>query len=1369
MANNVLDALDQDKASQSQTSSPNVLDALNQEHGYSVKPSRPITPEEKPSLIKNIAEDVSMGFIKSGYQSLKMLEPFIEKPGIGLLAVDPQIPPFSKELHEGYQKDVLIPAEQMLKAHDEERLKRKGGMAKDTAESVAEALGYMGGEIPKQVLLGSVAKISLMGKVVSRFVLGSGIEKGIEKLEEGKDPMIPSASSMIFNYMFSTVGGEGKIGETLMQAVKRNVMAIPKMTGVGVAEYISDTLMNGQRPTVDGVKEAGSSGMALAILLSIFPALKDAKEIKNEAKYKKVMDSFQKVLDVHDVERPVLVKLEGSQATIQDAKDAVNDLVASGPEDIGENAAIIVDLVLNHNLETDPRTGEAVDMGKKGEPSPPKSKLQQMLADYNASKPVSKDFDWDSHLLEMREASREQKLYNFLKSLKVKPEDCHRVLEYAENELLHKDTDITLTPEQKKIWETLVLPEMTRRAALIQELRKNGIPVDPDIIPRFLLGKNTVFDRITMGFRKITGNLLRQSTGGMKKREMKIGKGSDGERVVLHIADGKVTAWRNNVPEDLGPYSLAKNIDLLKRDLKPYQAREKSMQQQKRTLESIRLRSPISKARLSNLRQKATDILDFLQRPREKGDPLAEKVAKTFHDNIDAINRKIEQLETKQKTLSDFEGESEKIDKVLNKVADELAYLYENEINLQFADIFEAADKFVRGQEAEGVKAETEDMKALRRLKLVQKEIRTMEKVKDPEDVVLRERRIKTLDSKLDEAQDEINSIINRYEIEDYNDKAFTDKNGKKWTIGDAKISEIEKNTNLHYFKNPLLSVLYNNLEMEKVIEAREFVEKWKNNPEFAKFGMKEGTGNPPLGWKTTSLVQFKGYHFEPRVADALNYFDSKMRGGDMGGLEYFGALNKLFRDSIFVFPFWHIPNLSWHAFHERGGTAWVTPSGWGSLIKTTMKAWDEVTNMTPSYFEHMEAGANFLWRRSTGQNVHDLFAEKVMQEMESNMSLLKKLSGAVGESPLNLLATMTKFSRHVTWFSHDFLYIRALIEREMQGMSKEAAIAKVRKHIPDYVIPSRILDQGWITEVMKNPNISMFGSYHYGMLKAWQDTFKLSAQGIMGDKGALKEAADKWLAFGISSLVVYPAIDKFLQWIYNDPDAHARRAGGATLVDNLIKKVKGQESWSQLAQSIVTPAIGSKWITEEAFNRNLWTGEQMRQPDQELSDLTKNFLKNFAPIQYGQQLVEGKRTFIQEASQMLGVSFTDPNVAKLYIREKAKGPKEKELGKLALTDPEKAKKEMAEFNEHQKNILDEVIKEREKKTGKKIPAADRKATLQKLQISNLRGYKDVAHPMTTEQILKKKKADKKIKARKNTSRTPEQESMIDKIMGFFQ
>lgn len=118
-----------------------------------------------------------------------------------------------------------------------------------------------------------------------------------------------------------------------------------------------------------------------------------------------------------------------------------------------------------------------------------------------------------------------------------------------------EDPDLPLTAKQDEILDNTVLPVMQANNELADELKAGRVPID-NYVHRVVKGKNGWFDRIVAGSKGTgKGNLLSKSAPQTKGRTMMALENTAGDRKVVSIKGGQVTAWKDGQPENLGGIS----------------------------------------------------------------------------------------------------------------------------------------------------------------------------------------------------------------------------------------------------------------------------------------------------------------------------------------------------------------------------------------------------------------------------------------------------------------------------------------------------------------------------------------------------------------------------------------------------------------------------------------------------------------------------------------------------------------------------------------------------------------------------------------------------------------------------------------------
>lgn len=505
-------------------------------------------------------------------------------------------------------------------------------------------------------------------------------------------------------------------------------------------------------------------------------------------------------------------------------------------------------------------------------------------------------------------------------------------------------------------------------------------------------------------------------------------------------------------------------------------------------------------------------------------------------------------------------------------------------------------------------------------------------------------RRLDNIDAKLKETQSQIDSIKDEYASKDLYGKLWQEKQatvngknvpGKVWKFVNATTKEIEAHTPVRYYHNAAASAVTNYLEVSRAYRAQQFLEGLKESPEFARVAIKpKNPGEIPEGYQPTKLMNFAGYYFEPHTAEVLDWY-AKRIGGETPGV--WDKIGNFLRTAIFFNPLIHTKNIANHWTVEKGVSGIVNPAGWARSGRAGVKAINAVMHQNQDYLDALDAGAPLVSHRYEINHFADSLLAKMADEMKANPTVAQKVGEALGYArPDRLIKAIYDMSGKITWWTQDIAYLQATYEKVDKGMPFKAALDETSKHIPDYRVPTRIFNSKNLGKLMTNPKLTMFGSYHYGMLKAYGEAIK-SATGHNfeevgnDEKGRpvneaghthIQEIASGWdklAALGLITFVVYPQLDKLLQKVTGKSTARLARSGASTLADKIYQVAKGRATPTDLAMSVVTPAAHTQAAIELATNHDLRTGRQiinLHQPGGDIAkDVGSNLVRRLNPV----------------------------------------------------------------------------------------------------------------------------------------------------------
>jgi hypothetical protein len=569
----------------------------------------------------------------------------------------------------------------------------------------------------------------------------------------------------------------------------------------------------------------------------------------------------------------------------------------------------------------------------------------------------------------------------------------------------------------------------------------------------------------------------------------------------------------------------------------------------------------------------------------------------------------------------------------------------------------------IRGLEVQGVKSKgavlDRELAPLRdELAKLETERRTLTATKGREAVSAR--RLENIDIRAAEIREALQDAYRTNEgkllsEDDLRGKVFVDKNGKEWRIGQATTREIEANTNVRYYKNALASSLMNYLSLRRAERSYDFLEAYKNSPDFRQAAAKVSGGRVPAGWRTTDLPQFHGYAFDPHTAEVLDWYSKRLQAEGPG---IYQKIGNFLRTSIFFNPLIHTPNIGVHWIAEKGLTG-VGPQNWGRILRTGSRAIDAVIHQNADFLDALDHGAPLQSARFGNADATRLLVERMGRELEANPTAAGRVAKALGYvGPGKLIRAVYDFSGKVTWISNDIAMLQAAYEHmDRTGASFKEAISDVSKHIPDYRLPTRIFNSPTLAKLMSNPNLTMFGAYHYGALRSYGEMLK----GMISENvppGEQLKSLDRLAMLGLFTFVAYPALDQLAKGLTGDKTAQFRRAGASTFIYNLVQLAKGDKSPAEVLQSVATPAVHTKAAIELAANRDAFSGRHIVDWNADRKTIAKQLMRfagqNIAPVNVGSQVAEGKRTLGQQVAGLFGIRTKVPTPAEALARKYA-------------------------------------------------------------------------------------------------------------------
>jgi hypothetical protein len=507
-------------------------------------------------------------------------------------------------------------------------------------------------------------------------------------------------------------------------------------------------------------------------------------------------------------------------------------------------------------------------------------------------------------------------------------------------------------------------------------------------------------------------------------------------------------------------------------------------------------------------------------------------------------------------------------------------------------------------------------------------------------------------------------------------DKVTLDS-GKETTMVTGNVRDIETHSPYRYSHDPFLSQALARMGLRKMVREAEAVENLKKSELFKTVGHGPDQDLKTLspGWVVPKSIdkipQLRGWHFDPKTAAIIEDF-AKVWDNNM----YMNLSNALIKNMM-LDPLPHMFNEVMHLWNARGFTGWVDPRQLNRFANTARRAWNDVGNQSQFYRDIMREGGSILGADPRNKE----FFDKMMQQqtrqvfgdpvMERNLSgLAKKLGTSVGD----LYNGISKASQKAMWFTRDVMYVqyvREIMARHEKDtgsrMELKDAIEEAERHMPNYRMPSEVLGSRVLSAGLKDPRLSEFSRYHYGMVKSLVNTVKdIDPRNLKTPEGRknFRDGVDTMLAIGVAQGVLYPLMDYMAEAMFGE-GAEQRRAGPYHLIQAGMDVAEGKKDLSALIYPVFTfnPVLLS--LGQFLVNKNMFTGKSVYHPNDSIEDILSDIGA------YGVKQVP-------QAAPILSATSEEGGDTQLLARQldiKAKTPAQRAKEKRAKELEAKAKK----------------------------------------------------------------------------------------------
>ena len=504
----------------------------------------------------------------------------------------------------------------------------------------------------------------------------------------------------------------------------------------------------------------------------------------------------------------------------------------------------------------------------------------------------------------------------------------------------------------------------------------------------------------------------------------------------------------------------------------------------------------------------------------------------------------------------------------------------------------------------------------------------------------------------------------------------FTTKDGKEVTVIDGRVPDIERHSPYRYLHDAEASARIANMGLRKMVREAEAIENLKKSELFKQVGHSpdQPLKDLPKGWKQPENIdripQLRGWAFDPKtrviIEDFARVWDNSM---------YMKLSNAIVKNMM-LNPIPHIFNEVMHLWNARGFTGWVDPRRLGTFADTARVAWRDVGNQTQFYRDIMREGGSILGADPRNKGYFDTIQKEASKQMFGTPEMEKNMAGLakkLGVPVANLYNGISEASQKAMWFTRDWMYVqlvREIMARQEKSGNKitlKEAIDQAERHMPNYRLPSEVAGSRTVSAVLRDPRISMFSRYHYGMVKSLVNTLKdIDPRNLKTPEGRehFREGVDSMLAIGVAIGALYPIMDSIAQAMFGE-EAEQRRAGPFHLLHAGMDVVSGKKDATALIWPVFTfnPVLLS--LGQLFFNKKLFTGKEIYHPDDDLSDI----MGDIGAYSVGQ---------VPQAPPLLSATAEEGGATKLLARQldiKAKTPEQIAREERAKKRQERVKK----------------------------------------------------------------------------------------------
>lgn len=419
----------------------------------------------------------------------------------------------------------------------------------------------------------------------------------------------------------------------------------------------------------------------------------------------------------------------------------------------------------------------------------------------------------------------------------------------------------------------------------------------------------------------------------------------------------------------------------------------------------------------------------------------------------------------------------------------------------------------------------------------------------------------------------------------------------------EGAMADIEQHSPYKYNKDALAVLLNSNAELREQARVYEGIKGLRESDLFKTMSAAPGE-DMPKDWRVPNSIDkipaLRGYAFPQKMAEVVEDF-ARVREPSM----LTNTSNALIK-CMMLNPIAHIFNEGMHLFNARGLTGWVSPAGIGRFSKYGKDAMNSVLQQDEFYRDTIKLGGSLLSPGVRHSELEKSLHAKGVSEF-SKTPEFKELALSLGRKPGELFNAISAKSATAMWVTRDMMYMQYLKElMGTKGLSHQEAIQHAEKHMPNYRLPTRVGEKVMganfgrgLSNVLQNPNVSVFSRYHYGMVKSLLETAKDVGAIRKGKAGVdqFKEGIDTTAAIVVALSVLYPMMDKMAVALTGNENAKQRRAGPYHLINAIMEVAEGTKDPQAVLSSVFTFNPALQGLVEIGLDRKAYSGQQVYNP----------------------------------------------------------------------------------------------------------------------------------------------------------------------------